>query len=315
MVYMSRSVAPPIEYAKDYFFDSYKKQYGKTYLEDFPNLVEIGRKRLEHIKALLKAAPLLPVGGGQAAGPSRQGNRQGQTPGPETDAAPPYLTGSATTAPPLLDIGCAYGPFLVAARDAGFAAAGFEVAEDAVASVRDTLGIPCFKVPFPSGVDKNVFADGQFAAITLWYVIEHFEDTGAVLTEIRRLLSKGGVLAFSTPSFEGISARKSRAKFLENSPQDHYTIWKPSKTRKILKRFGFSLRKIVVTGHHPERFPVAERLLRKKTPALTTKAAEKPDAQTQTTTINTRGLLYRALLAISRLFRLGDTFEVYAVKD
>jgi 2-polyprenyl-3-methyl-5-hydroxy-6-metoxy-1,4-benzoquinol methylase len=321
MVYMSRSSAPPIEYAKDYFFDGYKKQYGKTYLEDFPNLVEMGRKRLEHIKGLLKAAPLLPAAQlppldaeySPIGTPLSDATSRGQ---PGTDAAPLYRMGSGTTnAAPLLDIGCAYGPFLAAARDAGFAAAGFEVAGDAVAYVRDTLGIPCFKVPFPSGVDKAVFADGQFAAITLWYVIEHFEDTGAVLAEIGRLLRKGGVLAFSTPSFEGISAEKSRRKFLENSPQDHYTIWKPSKTRKILKRFGFSLRKIVVTGHHPERFPLAGRLLRKKARGLTKKVAEKPDAQTQAATINTQGPLYRALLAISRLFRLGDTFEVYATKD
>jgi hypothetical protein len=48
----------------------------------------------------------------------------------------------------------------------------------------------------------------------------------------------------------------------------------------------------VVTGHHPERFPLL--------------GAFADPAK--------KGPLYRFLLFISRLFRLGDTFEVYAVK-
>jgi hypothetical protein len=45
-----------------------------------------------------------------------------------------------------------------------------------------------------------------------------------------------------------------------------------------------------VTGHHPERFPLLGSLARRS------------------------GLVYRVVAAVSRLLRLGDTFEVYAVK-
>ncbi|MDR1839261.1 MAG: hypothetical protein LBQ93_06740 [Treponema sp.] len=37
IIYMDRTCPPSIEYEREYFFESYKKQYGKTYLEDFPN--------------------------------------------------------------------------------------------------------------------------------------------------------------------------------------------------------------------------------------------------------------------------------------
>ncbi|MDR1073085.1 MAG: methyltransferase domain-containing protein [Treponema sp.] len=262
ITYMSRSSPPPIEYAKDYFFDFYKKQYGKTYIEDFPNLAQSGRKRLSHIVSMMKTRTAC-----------------------STDRGKPRL----------LDIGCAYGPFLAAAREAGFAPTGIEAAEDAASYVKHELGMPCFQGCFPPPHDSAPFSDGQFDVISLWYVIEHFENAGAALTAINRLLKKRGVLAFSTPSGEGVSARCARAAFLEKSPPDHYTVWSPSKTRGILRKFGFELKKIVVTGHHPERFPFFGKLVIGKNGVQ-------------------QGAAYHALLAASRLFGLGDTFEAYAVK-
>jgi SAM-dependent methyltransferase len=121
-------------------------------------------------------------------------------------------------------------------------------------------------------------------------VIEHFEDIGKVLAAIRRILKPGGVLAFSTPSFSGVSGRKSLSVFLEKSPQDHWTVWSPRTCASYLKKQGFTVKKILVTGHHPERFPLIG-------PFLTGK-----------------GPLYRFFFVLSRLFRLGDTFEAYGVK-
>jgi SAM-dependent methyltransferase len=240
---MIRTSPPPIEYAADYFFGFYKQQYGKTYLEDFPNLIAMGKKRLQSIQTLLN--------GGAGESPL-----------------------------PLLDIGCAYGPFLAAARDEGFAPEGIDAAEDAVRYVREELHIPARTGFFP---DSGSWKDGQFAVVSLWYVIEHFEDLVPVLKEINRLLTRGGVLAFSTPSFSGISGRTSPRGFLEKSPEDHYTVWSPGICGKLLARYGFELKKITVTGHHPERFPLAGRFLKLKG-------------------------------WISRTAGLGDTFEAYAVK-
>jgi 2-polyprenyl-3-methyl-5-hydroxy-6-metoxy-1,4-benzoquinol methylase len=260
---MSRTDRPPVEYAGEYFFESYRKQYGKTYLEDFPNLMAMGEKRLSRIVPLVPAVP------GKAK---------------------------------LLDIGCAYGPFLKAASHAGFEVLGLDPAEEAAAYVRDTLKLPAVRGLFPPpkdgapGEDAGMYAPGtysvgMYSVITLWYVIEHMRNPGEALAEARRLLMDGGVLAFSTPSFAGISGKKSPAAFLEKSPQDHWTIWAPRICGRILRRQGFALKKIVVSGHHPERFPLAGKLCAAK-----------------------RGPVYQFLLLLSRIFGLGDTFEVYAVK-
>jgi len=255
-IYQSRIKPPPIEYEKDYFFDSYKKQYGKTYLEDFPNLKQAGLKRLERIKAISHSSFLIPHSSF------------------------------------LLDIGCAYGPFLAAAAESGFSPHGVEPAEDAVRYIKEELGLTAWHGFFPDAIPVVDNIPGRYDVITLWYVIEHFEDPGKIFMAINRLLKDGGVLAFSTPSFSGISGRKSLGTFLKNSPSDHWTIWNPKLCKKIFRQYGFRLRKIVITGHHPERFPILGSFVRARN----------------------KNLLYRLLLLISRLFRLGDTFEAYGEK-
>jgi 2-polyprenyl-3-methyl-5-hydroxy-6-metoxy-1,4-benzoquinol methylase len=218
VIYQARIDEPPVEYAREYFFELYKKQYGRTYIEDFPNLISMAERRLSRILPLLPGTP----------GKPGEGRR-------------------------LLDIGCAYGAFLQAAARSGFDVLGLDPAEDAVRYVRDTLGLQARQGFFPLG-ERSGLA-GSFSAITLWYVIEHFRDPAGALEEGRRLLAEGGVLAFSTPSFSGISGKTSPRTFLEKSPQDHWTIWSPRTCRRILRRRGFRVKRIVVTGHHPERFP------------------------------------------------------------
>jgi SAM-dependent methyltransferase len=249
MVYMERLDPPPVEYGRDYFFGFYQKQYGKTYLEDFPGLRAAGRERLKRIQALLPGE-------------------------------------SAAGAPKLLDIGCAYGPFLVAAKEAGFSPLGIDPAEDAVRYIRETLKLEARQGFFPE-TEIPVPKEG-FDAVCLWYVIEHFREPRRALAEARRLLRPGGVLAFSTPSRSGVSGRKNQGAFLENSPADHWTLWSPRICRRVLKQAGFRLRRIHGTGHHPERFPLPGPLTRRG------------------------GVLYGPLLLLSRIFRLGDTFEAYA---
>jgi SAM-dependent methyltransferase len=253
VIYMSRLNPPPIEYGQAYFFEQYKNQYGRTYLEEFPELKETARRRISVIKKFLPAA-------------------------------------GTCTKPSLLDIGCAYGPLLAAAKEEGFSPLGIDPAPEAVEWIGRELGIPARQGFFPGDFPPEILADSSFDAVSLMYVIEHFGDPRKVLQEIYRILKPGGVLAFSTPSYSGVSGRTSLKTFLEKSPADHWTVWSPRLCRKALAGCGFRVKKIVVTGHHPERFPLFASFCRGQ------------------------GILYRFILLISRLFRLGDTFECFSVK-
>jgi 2-polyprenyl-3-methyl-5-hydroxy-6-metoxy-1,4-benzoquinol methylase/spore coat polysaccharide biosynthesis predicted glycosyltransferase SpsG len=245
IIFMDRSCPPSVSYEREYFFDAYKRQYGKTYLEDFPAIKASGKKRLAIIKSLLRG----------------RGN--------------------------LLDIGCAYGPFLAAARDEGFTVAGIDPAQDAVRYVQETLGITAIQGYFP-----DISQSSPYSVITLWYVIEHFTGCGKALAAINTMLEPGGLLAFSSPNYSGISGCSNLRTFLKNSPADHYTIWSRGSCKKALSFAGFTVKKIIVSGHHPERFPLIGRFAKSK-----------------------KSPFYWLLLLISKLLHLGDTFEVYARKN
>ena len=239
-------------YNRDYFFTEYKCQYGKTYLEDFKAIKTKGISRLKIISKLLKE----------------------------------------TVEKTLLDVGAAYGPFLQAALEQGFKPFGIELYIQAARYIREKLNISCCSLDFQK---QTPLPSSEFPicfdVVSMWFVIEHFIKLASVLKRVNSLLKLGGIFAFSTPSFTGISAKKHKSQFLNQSPEDHFTIWSPQKVKKQLLLFGFKLKKIVISGHHPERFLMGLVRLKLKT-----------------------SLFWRMFLLISKMFKLGDTFEVYAEK-
>jgi 2-polyprenyl-3-methyl-5-hydroxy-6-metoxy-1,4-benzoquinol methylase len=237
------------KYDAGYFSSEYKAQYGRTYLEDFDSIKDACLPRVAILRRLLDR---------RAEGF-------------------------------VVDIGCAYGPFLAALGESGLPAFGLDVSPGAVSYVKKSLGVPALCAEFERVERKKL--PRRIAALTLWYVLEHFPGVDGVLEKASALLTEGGVLAFSTPNGRGISARRNLHAFLQNSPGDHFTIFSPRKLGKILARYGFALQRVRVTGHHPERFP-----------GIFGRAARKWAAAA------------RAIRAISVLLRLGDTFEAYAVK-
>ena len=236
---------PRNSYKREYFFDDYKKQYGKTYLQDFKNIQKLSAARLKIISSLKPSS----------------GNVKLQ----------------------LLDIGCAYGPFLAESVKYGFLPTGIEIIPEVADYVKNQLGFEVL-----SGSFEDAPFGKTFDLTTMWYVIEHFTDLNLVLTKVNTFLKPGGIFAFSTPNSSGITGRKSMDFFLGESPSDHISIWNPVITKKLLMRFGFRVKRIQVTGHHAERFPGLSKIKSKSG--------------------------YKMVNFISKVFSLGDTFEVYAEK-
>ncbi|MCR4714775.1 MAG: methyltransferase domain-containing protein [Treponemataceae bacterium] len=260
-LYLSWISAEKEIYDESYFFEDYKKQYGRTYLEDFENIKAQGKRRVAHINHL--------AAGSKAA--RAVGNRK------------------------LLDIGCAFGPFLAAASESGWRPYGVDISESAVRYVNENLHFNAEIAPFPDCSFKNL--PEKYDAVTMWYVIEHFKNLDSVLKKVNRLLFEGGIFAFSTPSASGVSALFSTESFFYNSPKDHFSILDMKKCKKILKKYGFSLVKCVSTGHHPERFP-----------CLAGKCHSGDKASSG------RAFGWGIVNTASRIFKLGDTFELYCVK-
>ena len=173
--------------------------------------------------------------------------------------------------------------FCLSLKKIGYIPTGIEIIAEAVKYIRSNLDFFVY-----SGTFETIKLDKKFDIITMWYVIEHFGDLKYVLTKVNKQLKPGGIFAFSTPSSTGISAVKDKRSFFKNSPTDHISVWNPGITPKILKRFGFKVKKIRVTGHHFERF-------------------------SSIYVFNSK-LGYNIINFTSKIFGLGDTFEVYAEK-
>ncbi|AHC15285.1 methyltransferase domain-containing protein [Salinispira pacifica] len=245
-VYLFRVTSDSFTYDESYFFSQYREQYGKTYIEDFQHIKSMGEERLKHIQKQLH-------------------------PGEEQ--------------PSILDIGCAYGPFLQAAREAGFLCSGIDISPDAVEYVNSVLQIPAQSGDISDPEFRNSFGENQFSAVTMWYVIEHFPELGDILGWIRKILKPWGIFAISTPSNRGISGRMNLSAFLQNGPEDHYSVWNPRQADELGRFYSFMLAESRSTGHHPERFPSPFSL-----PWL-------------------KGLS----MAASRAMDLGDSFEAYFI--
>lgn len=276
--HLSFIVKKQSNYSESYFFDEYKAQYGKTYLEDFEYIKLLGLIRMKRINDIFDKTFQKKV-----------------------------ELNIFTTEKKLLDIGCAYGPFLEAAKDALWQPIGTDICVEAVEYVTNTLHIPAFTSAFPaiptsfecvyrkqvtgSGYEKTQvpIEDGSFLAVTMWYVIEHFQDLDSVLEKVASLLMPGGIFAFSTPTISGITGKQSIYDFAYKSPIDHYSLWDAREVEKILEKYNFKLCKVVSVGHHPERFNMPFKV--------------KKD-----------GVVWKILNMISRKNNLGDGMEVYCIK-
>lgn len=254
-------------YSEDYFFAEYKAQYGKTYLEDFDHLSTMARERLARIEKMLPLARTEKI----------------------KTLASANVESRVFAELSVLDIGCAYGAFLKVCKENGFTVYGLDIAESAVSYVKENITNNAYTSAFPNKIPQEL-ENKKFTIVTLWYVIEHFDDLNKVFTVLQHIVAPNGVLAISTPSGEGVSARFNKALFFQKSPDDHFTVFRPSKIKKLLASFGFTKVRIVSTGHHPERF----------FPTLKLKKGD---------------ILYSFFMIISKLCKLGDTFELYAKKQ
>ncbi|MFN2640425.1 MAG: class I SAM-dependent methyltransferase [Actinomycetota bacterium] len=136
----------------------------------------------------------------------------------------------------ILDVGCAYGWFLEAARERGWQTSGVEVEEATAHVARDagldvTLGL----------LDDANFPDASFDVVGLWDVLEHVPGTDAFLAECRRVLRPGGILAVQSPNVRSVMARLMKDDWSWLLLPQHVYHFTPSSMRKTLERRGFDV--------------------------------------------------------------------------
>jgi 2-polyprenyl-3-methyl-5-hydroxy-6-metoxy-1,4-benzoquinol methylase len=141
----------------------------------------------------------------------------------------------------LLDVGCGLGQFLVDAAREGWRATGVESSGAGVAYGR-AQGLTMF--PSTKALDT-----GAFDVVTLWNVVEFFDDPVAVLLDVRRVLAPSGRLFVRTPNgrYHVAMCRLSRsirrpaavAQALDRAYFLNPLVWTPTSLRLLLEHTGF----------------------------------------------------------------------------
>ncbi len=149
----------------------------------------------------------------------------------------------------LLDVGCAYGWFLQAARAAGMVPTGLEP-DPAIAAAAVQDGFQVWTGYFPSAVP----AGEAFDVIVFNDVLEHIYDLDAALSACRRLLRPGGLLVISSPDSQGFLFRTSgvlariglrgllNRLWQKGYPSPHLSYFSLNNLARLMRRHGFEPR-------------------------------------------------------------------------
>jgi 2-polyprenyl-3-methyl-5-hydroxy-6-metoxy-1,4-benzoquinol methylase len=141
--------------------------------------------------------------------------------------------------PRLLDIGCAHGFMLEAARQRGWQASGVEISP--ATSVARQRGFVVYDHPIE---DLNI-ADGTFDAITAIDVLEHIPDLKGFMAELYRILKPGGVLLIVTPDV-GTWVAKIMRNMWPHYKTEHLFYFTKRSLSLLLGRKGFRVRRMKV---------------------------------------------------------------------
>ena len=101
----------------------------------------------------------------------------------------------------ILDIGSGTGHFAAEMKNAGWSARGIEINEKARITSADKFGLDLIS---PEHI--SVLETASFDCITLWHVLEHFNDLHTYISHISRLLKPGGTCVIALPNISSYDA-------------------------------------------------------------------------------------------------------------
>lgn len=144
----------------------------------------------------------------------------------------------------LLDVGCATGYFLEAARRAGFTVTGIEQSVWAAAEANRLFGVNA-KV----GDLADLVGCGQrYDGITMWHVLEHTPDPKESLHAVKALLREGGIVFIELPNYRSVDAQREGVTW--GGWQVPYHLWHftPGSLSRLLTLCGF---RVLLIKRHP----------------------------------------------------------------
>jgi SAM-dependent methyltransferase len=152
----------------------------------------------------------------------------------------------------LLELGCAYGFFLMEAARY-FDVSGIELAPEAAEHAR-RAGL---KVLHGVADEAALRQIGHVDVIVLFDVIEHLPDPGATLALCYRHLNVGGIVVITTGDFGSMAARLGGVRWRLMTPPQHLWFFTQKSMRRLCTGLGFSVQHV----DHPWKIVPASLIL------------------------------------------------------
>ena len=166
----------------------------------------------------------------------------------------------------LLDVGCAHGFYLEAARDRGWTVRGLELSEYAAGYARRELGLDVDAVSIATP-PANL---GVFDAVMMWDVLEHLDRPDLALATVREHLHPEGRLVLSTGDYRSVLQRLVGRRWRIFSDPTHMFFFDARTVTRLLTDAGFDVLSLSRRGKyvslamslHQSPLPGAARLIR-----------------------------------------------------
>ena len=144
----------------------------------------------------------------------------------------------------LLDVGCATGEFLLAARASGWRVTGLDVSEYATNYAREKHGLPVI-----TGCMQDAdLPPESFDVITLWATIEHMRDPKGDLKSLALSLRPGGLIVVYTGNISGLRPAAEGAKWPLLTPPEHLYFFSLRTLCQMLDQCGFDILRTETAG-------------------------------------------------------------------
>ena len=144
----------------------------------------------------------------------------------------------------LLDVGCATGEFLLAARSSGWCVVGLDVSEYATNYAREKHGLSVIT----GYVQDADLPPESFDVVTLWATIEHMRDPNGDLKSLARLLRPGGLIVVYTGNIGGFRPILQGAKWRLLTPPEHLYFFNRRTLCQMLDQCGFNILRTETAG-------------------------------------------------------------------
>jgi len=135
----------------------------------------------------------------------------------------------------VLDVGSGYGMFLAEAFRRGYRAVGIEISRDRRAAASTLTGAPVLDINLLDGDHDEL---GVFDAVTLFQVVEHLTEPGALLERLTRRLAQDGALLVEVPNRDDAMIELSAPYGRFFWQRAHVSYFDPAGLRRVMLEAG-----------------------------------------------------------------------------